>query len=709
MTLDIRGSLKNTKINIHSLVVIDELLSNAIDSYLIRKSEATSIEGLQVTFLVEFFPKQLDESKVDFKIICTDNGAGFGDEQVKAFVTKDTSYKDDLSISGIGKCRGSGRIQFLHYFNKILIDSTYKTDTNTYSRRKLTLDASSAKNVDESSFVNEISDNAQIKTTISLDLIKSEIYNRFFDNLDLREVFSAESLKNHVMINFLQRFVGLKDCLGEFKIDFHTKYKKNSEETCLQPKDLPTITAKQEVIIHYQDEDGREKSDSEIFCISHYKLSKAEYKLKNNLVALCAKSSVVKSITNRYLKTKTLENNDIEVFYHVVLIESKYLDDRVNVQRDDFEMPEDQKQADLFLKNLITFEQLHDSIDEIIYSMLVPPEWDRDKVVQKITEKYGITSDMITESKVRVHYGDTEEKVVKRVLTSYQEQIIKDTSEIFDIKVEIKNTDPTSIEFREKINDLAWKYTSSLKSIDMANLSQIIVRRAAILEILDLAINKNLQIQTSPEIRCDEKIIHNIFFPMGKDSTEIRDHDIWLLNEEYQYFDYISSDMKLSKLSWDENSYIFEDDIDSELEKILNKNYTDNSAKRPDIAIFNKEGSLIIIEFKAPDVSLDDHVGDLMEYAQLLTAKSKGKIKKVYGYLVGSTVNPNRLIGYKRFPSGLGWFNTAEIREHNQGTMLGELYSEILYYGNVVSRAAMRLEVYKKRLNIDFSSTSKNL
>jgi hypothetical protein len=46
----------------------------------------------------------------------------------------------------------------------------------------------------------------------------------------------------------------------------------------------------------------------------------------------------------------------------------------------------------------------------------------------------------------------------------------------------------------------------------------------------------------------NERIIHNIFFPMGKDSTETADHDIWLLNEEYQYFEYIASDKPLTSL-----------------------------------------------------------------------------------------------------------------------------------------------------------------
>ena len=94
-------------------------------------------------------------------------------------------------------------------------------------------------------------------------------------------------------------------------------------------------------------------------------------------------------------------------------------------------------------------------------------------------------------------------------------------------------------------------------------------------------------------------------------------------HNEYHYYDYIASDQPLSKIWWDNDNLLFDDDIDDELSKILNNNYSENSEKRPDIALFHGEGSAVIVEFKAPGVSVDAYIGDLMEYAQLLAAKSK--------------------------------------------------------------------------------------
>jgi hypothetical protein len=705
MTLDIRGSLKNNRINANHYVVIDELFSNALDSFLIRKNKGPSVDSLEVFFDIEIFNKDFHGRQLSLNIKCLDNGAGLGEDQLKAFVTKDTSYKDDLAIDGIGKCKGSGRIQFLHYFANLSIDSVYFYDGKIF-RRKLSIDGST-KEIDVDSFSTAEVDGCDINTTITLALIK-DCAEKIFSNLDLKHDFSATILKQHIIISFLQRLVSLKNQLGDFTIRFRSKYGDLSEEASLTKQDLPTAKSKKEVKIFPKSSPMQEYR----FVISHYELDKTEFNLRKNTVALCSKSSIALDITKKYLKSKSLENNDVKGLYHIILVESSYLDTNVNVQRSDFEIPSTASDAARgeFINTPLSFEEIYDKIDDIVIEMLSPPDWDRQDIVKNIELKYGISSNMLADAKVRIRYGDTEEGVVERTLSSYQTQIIKDTNEIFDIKKEIAESNPNSEKFRKKVNELAWKYTSSLKSIDMANLSQVVVRRTAILEILGLAVKQELLCQTEDDTKKkkNEALIHNIFFPMQKDSSETADHDIWILNEEYNYYDYISSDKSLSKILWTDSEFLFDASIDDELEKILEKNYEDNSRKRPDIAIFSKGGSAIIIEFKAPGVSMDEHIGDLMEYSQLLAAKSKGKLKKFYGYLIGTDINQNRITGYNKFPNGKGWFGTHPITEHDTGTRLGELYSEIIFYDDIIDRANTRLEVYKKKLGLSFNSDISN-
>ena len=340
--------------------------------------------------------------------------------------------------------------------------------------------------------------------------------------------------------------------------------------------------------------------------------------------------------------------------------------------------------------------------------MVTPADWKKEDVLKEITDQFGISEAMLTDTSTRIVYGEPAKAVVERVLKKYQERVIDETAEIYGLKEEILKAEPDSDEYRKKIDEISWKYTSSLKNFDMANLSQLIVRRAAIVEILALACGKNLAMQAAVEgvRRKDEQIIHNIFFPMRKDSQDVSDHDIWLLSEEYHYYDYIASDMPLANIKWNDGEAVFESDIDQKFQELLARRADDNSGKRPDIALFSKEGSAIIVEFKAPGVSTDEHIGDLTEYAHLLAAKSGGKLRKFYGYLIGDTINNLRLGGtWTPFPTGNGWFQSSPLMDPATRQPLGETYFEILHFSDVIDRAKKRIGVYQQKLNLNFDKT----
>src|SRR4051812_70364 len=59
MTLDIRGSLKNTKISANRYVVFEEMISNSIDAFLIRQDESPSDIDLRIMVTVRLFATDL--------------------------------------------------------------------------------------------------------------------------------------------------------------------------------------------------------------------------------------------------------------------------------------------------------------------------------------------------------------------------------------------------------------------------------------------------------------------------------------------------------------------------------------------------------------------------------------------------------------------------------------------------------------------------
>jgi hypothetical protein len=658
-----------------------------------------------VSIEVDFTRADLLEDREVMTVSCTDNGCGLGDDQLKAFLTKDTSYKDDLLIAGIGKCKGAGRIQFFHHFAALSIDSTYRHGTQVV-RRQLSY-SEPQKQIDNDNFCSSLGSDAAIGTTIKLAQTKEAVQTRILQGETLSSLFSSPILKKQMLVAFLQRLVGLDSQLGDFEIRFITRHWKVADDQVefLKRSDLPTVTA--EPIVEVEERDpgtGEGLNTYQRFKLSHYKLDTAVYDLPKNAIAFCAKSSPVKDITAHYLRTRTEQNNPVGGFHHIVLIESDYLDQRVNEQRDDFDaIPAEIPSGDMLSTEKLSYDTIHEAIDPVIVEMVVPANWNKDDVLKKATRQFGISEAMLQDTSTRIVYGDTAQTVAERVLTKYQERVIDETAEIFDLKEEIIKAEPDSEEFRTKINELSWKYTSSLKNFDMANLSQLIVRRAAIVQILDLACGQQLAMQAVADgsRRKDERIIHSIFFPMRKDSTEVADHDIWLLNEEYQYYDYIASDVPLANIAWN-NGKVFSSDIDQEFQKVLSKRVDDNGGKRPDIALFSKEGSAIIVEFKAPGVSTSEHIGDLSEYAHLLAAKSGGKLKKFYGYLIGDTVDPLRLSGtWTPFPTGNGWFQSSPLLDPRTRLPLGETYFEILHFSDVIERAKKRIGVYQDKLKIN--------
>jgi len=710
MTLDIRGSLKGTKLSRNPYVVFEELISNAIDSYLIRKNSDDNVKNLQIDISVNFFAADLIDELEDMSISCRDNGCGLGDEQLDAFLTKDTSYKDDLPIPGIGKCMGAGRIQFFHYFSILLLDSTYRAE-NTFIRRQMSY-SEPKKQIDSQDFSSNPGCEDNIGTSITLKNLRTPIRDRVLRKTSPSNFYSASVLKYQMLMTFLQRFVGLGDQIGDFEINFVSRQlkggdvvKSSEQNDCIKRSDLPTVTMEKKVSVEECDPvTGDGLGTHQYFNLSHYRLEAKQYSLRKNAVAFCAKSSPVKDVTSLYFRTRAEQNNPIADFFHFILIEGDYLDIHVNEQRDDFEgIPEEIPTGDFFSTETISYAAIHEAIDPVIVDMVAPSDWDRVVILKEAVDQFGISEAMLQDTSTRIRYGESAQVVAERVLKKYQEQVINETSIIFMLKEEIKLMKPDTEEFRSKINELAWKYTSSLKSIDMANLSQLIVRRAAIVEILELACDKKLALQADAEDvrRKDERIIHSVFFPMRKDSREVIDHDMWLLSEEYHYYDYIASDLPLANIAWDNGEKVFERDIDVEFQKLLSKRVDDNKAKRPDVALFNKEGSAVIVEFKAPGVSLDEHIGDLSEYAQLLAAKSGGKLRKFYGYLIGDTVNPLRLAGWNKFSLGKGWFQSTPLVDPFTRQTLGETYFEILYFDDVIERAKRRISIYQNKIKLD--------
>lgn len=704
MTLDIRGGLKNTAVNSSDYVVFEELLSNSLDSYLIRKNTEQSVPKCSVVIDVGIVATDLLHDEFDVDISCTDNGAGFGDAQVKAFVTKDSTYKDQLQIQGIGKCKGAGRIQYFHRFGRLSIESTFPRGESVF-RRTLFVDETS-REISEDSFTETLSLSREVSTTLKLAKYRTIPLpaDQKADRGPLWSIYAADAIGRHLYTSFLQRLVVLKALIGEFRIDLRSKYTADGHpvecKASIESKDLPEPAERKCVPLICTH--SKEPRNGAALRITRYSFPETEFPNFEHEVALCANSAVVQQITRRYLRSSAERQRSTNGRFELILTESDLLESSVNHQRDGFDIPVSCGESETLDENF-SLEDIVDSLEDYVFGVITPQDFDKDALVKATEQKFGITKQMLEGANVKIHYGDSEENIARRVLKKLQEEIVGDTSRLFKVKDELLKLDPRSADFRQKLNELSWKYTSTIKKMDMTNLSQLVVRRTAMLEVLKHAVEKLLVCQEGVQGKRNEheRVIHNVFFPTGKDSKETRDHDIWLLNEEYQYFEYIASDKPLKSLRWPDGNAIFDPDIDDSLAALFARNNADHQEKRPDIALFTQEGAAIIIEFKSPDVEIQEHIPDLAQYARLLAAKSNGRIRKFYGYLIGCKLDPSRMVtGWTRFANSRGYFSTGKLVDEENDKVYGELYSELLFYQQFIERAELRLGVYKNKLRV---------
>lgn len=416
MTLDIRGSLKNTRKSKNPYVVIDELIANSIDAFLIRQDFEGGKHSLRIDFSVRAFPCDLIGDEYDLEIQCTDNGCGLGPSQLQAFLTKDTSYKDDLRIPGIGNCKGAGRVQFFHHFTTFSLNSIY--EENEGRRGTYLAPQANRKKIEESDFVITSPASGEVGTTVKLSGVLPKIREAIFTVAQVHELLRADVLKQYILFSLLQRFVSLKDVLGDFQIKLHCDLAGKVSEATLQPSDIPKHTSISSLDIAHVEND---RTISAKLTVTHYKLDEQNFNLPRNVVGLCAKSAIVDNITGRYLRTKAFENNPIDGFFHIILVEGDILDDGANEQRDGFDkIRQDNGTPSLFDGAQITFEDIFDVLDKKIQDLLTPPDWSRDKIVEKLGRDFGLSDDMLSHSNTRVTFGDTPVTVAKRALKTFK-------------------------------------------------------------------------------------------------------------------------------------------------------------------------------------------------------------------------------------------------------------------------------------------------
>lgn len=296
------GVLKSVAKSPNKLQPIFEAITNSLEALALLKRQHSESTG---KIIVEFhYTKTLftdtEEGKVDFdKIIIKDNGIGFDNENFDRVFR----YKD---IRKGFNNRGSGRLQFLHYFDKTQISSIFHSD-DEYWQRDFVLSKDKRFVTDNNATIYYIgtkkSDIQELKTSIFFSAPLDDKDQSYYEELNIQE------LKEIIINRYMMILCSQRDSLPEFRIDKYIN-SELKESAPITVDDIPELDKQITFGINYskisKDLKRVEKdyAHSENFTISAYKIGFD--KLKHNSIKLTSKNEVIENVKIRLENLKMM-------------------------------------------------------------------------------------------------------------------------------------------------------------------------------------------------------------------------------------------------------------------------------------------------------------------------------------------------------------------------------------------------------------------
>lgn len=386
-------------------------------------------------------------------------------------------------------------------------------------------------------------------------------------------------------------------------------------------------------------------------------------------------------------------------FFYEIVVESAYLDARVNRERTAFEI------------------QTADEPDEMeLFTADISLRAIRDRVLGAVREDLGgYLESMDAEKLRRIDEFVTEEAPHYRILLKRRENIVSkiapDASrkqidavmhaELRDLELAMKAQGQRVLQDAEHIDDYeAYRaeltaFIEQYNELGVASLAHHVMHRKIIIDLFEKALKKSEGGDAYPL----ESVVHKIVFPMRATSDDVlySQHNLWLVDERLAYHAHISSDRSLAKTPLAES--------DAKL--------------RPDLIVFDQKGvfadegkplnSVVLVEFKRPGRSAysgDDPLEQLFRLSEEIKAgrhnDENGRPVRVandkvpvFAYLVCDVPPALRTLikgkDAQEMADGMGFYGF----NRNYG-----VYYEVLEYEKVLSDAKKRNRILFEKLTL---------
>lgn len=594
--LKIKGIIDNIKERTNVYTPIIEAIVNSIEGI----DEAGRDDGeIKIILKREAASTLFDNSALPdiLGIEVHDNGIGFNQKNRDSF---DTLY-GDLKIKEGGK--GFGRFIFLKYFENVSIKSIYKNDDKYFSRN---FDFGKNEEIIENEVSSEAISATENRTILFLENLRDKKLDKTIETI-------ARKLVEKLLFYFIDdTYKCPRIILKEDKeILLNDYFKKGHGE-------IKEIASK-----------GFELSKDKKEEVFKFKVFKIFYpdtqKSKISLVA--HKREVTETPIHNYIPE--FEENFFEElgkgvkkdFMIKTYVLGNYLNEHVSLERGAFDFGKKDNLLYPFSQEDIEREAAKNT-KEVFPEEINSRQKKKKQVIDEYVEKdapwhKAYVDDLDLSA---VPYNINEEGIE---LALQQAKYRKERSAKTQIRRVLEGEDD---DLQRKMDALIMEITEIGKS----DLAHYVCNRKVVLDFLKKILERNDDGSAKYE-----KDVHNVIFPMGKDSTDTiyTDHNLWILDERLVFSQYIASDKKIAKQT---------------------------SPTEPDLVIFDQKRSfrngdnefsnpLTIFEFKRPKrieyAKNEDPVVQIGEYLEEIrngkyeTPKGVEKVKvnnntPVYGYIV---------------------------------------------------------------------------
>lgn len=664
MKIELEGRIRNIHLSFSkALHPLFEAVVNSIEAIEERGISNgyinISIERNQHQEAFEQLADGVDKPIIGFRI--EDNGVGFDEKNFNAFETSDTTYKENKGGKGVG------RFLWLKAFDKVEVESIFRENGKYKERRfEFIIKGNGIENL-----VTEEIEQKEITTAVRLIGFKDDYSRNCIKNAEK----IALQIVDHCLIYFMSENCPKIKLHDEGQvIDLNRIYIKNVK--------------KEEMISGF--EIRKQK-----FQITHLKLASTTD--SHHRIHYCANGREVKTENLQNLMNdidKELHDEDDNKFFYSGYVSGSYLDDRVNMERTEFDISKEP----LLDKNEVNWPEIREGVKESVNAHLESSlhkfrEEKFEHIINYVKNKAPryralikhrkeLIEDIpagLSDEKLDLELHKRQGKLEIEIKEQGQEILSKDFASIDDLP-----------EFLERYN----KIIEEVNDVGKTQLADYIVKRKLIIELFE----KTLEFGNSEKYKKEDNI-HRIIFPLRQVSDDIdyNEHNLWMIDEKLSYHAYLASDKELRQM----------DIIKSE------------SKQRPDIIIFDCPfalveddppfKSVVIIEFKKPgregygkDKNPIDQVYDYVRQVKDGKARDKaGKLISVsentpfYAYIMCDLVPQIRKLAENadlaKTPDNMGYFG------YNKSLAT---YVEIISFDKLVQDSKKRNKILFDKLLI---------